>query len=213
MVIINIKDYDVFYINHYKQKIRNLHMKQILEEYWLPNKIHRVEAVMDDKKYNGVTMAHMVCLYKGIRLNNPFIVLEDDVNIWEFPQEIELPYIPKALYLGISGYGDQSLTKDMINKGLGDKCEILGMGAMVKNINNLLYRPLNMFGGHATLYFEKEYIYEVLGLMNEALISDVPHDVLLPHYQIKYKLLGLRQSVFYQDSRIGGQEKYTKIKI
>jgi len=73
-------DYDIYWINCSENKVRYDHMKSLLEKEFPNNKHHHVEAIMHKPKYNGITMAHMVAIMKGMTLGKPFLVIEDDVT-------------------------------------------------------------------------------------------------------------------------------------
>ena len=73
-------DYDIYWINCSDNKVRYDHMKSLLEREFPNNKHHHVEAIMHKPKYNGITMAHMVAVMKGMSSEKPFLVVEDDVG-------------------------------------------------------------------------------------------------------------------------------------
>ena len=73
-------DYDIYWINCSENKVRYDHMRSLLEREFPNNKHHHVEAIMHKPKYNGITMAHMVAVMKGMSSGKPFLVVEDDVG-------------------------------------------------------------------------------------------------------------------------------------
>ena len=74
-------DYDIFWINCSENKVRYDHMRSLLEREFPNNKHHHVEAIMHKPKYNGITMAHMVAIMKGMTSGKPFLVVEDDIVV------------------------------------------------------------------------------------------------------------------------------------
>jgi len=72
-------DYDIYWINCSENRVRYDHMRALLEKEFPNNKHHHVEAIMHKPKYNGITIAHMVAVMKGMSSGKPFLVLEDDV--------------------------------------------------------------------------------------------------------------------------------------
>jgi len=58
-----------------------------------------------------------------------------------------------------------------------------------------------------------KYVLKTLRICYASLMMDKPHDVLLPVLQRKYQVLGLRVPMFYQDRRIGGQERETNLRL
>jgi len=73
-------DYDIYWINCSENKVRYDHMKAFLENTFPNNKHHHVEAIIHKPKYNGITMAHMVAIMKGMTSGKPFLVVEDDIG-------------------------------------------------------------------------------------------------------------------------------------
>ena len=72
-------DYDIYWINCSDNRVRYEHMKTLLEKNFPNQKCHHVEAIMHKPKYNGITIAHMVAVMKGLSSGKPFLVLEDDI--------------------------------------------------------------------------------------------------------------------------------------
>lgn len=72
-------DYDIYWINCSENKVRYEHMRSLLEKEFPNNKHHHVEAIMHKPKYNGITIAHMVAVMKGMSSGKPFLVVEDDI--------------------------------------------------------------------------------------------------------------------------------------
>ena len=107
-----------------------------LETYFPRNKKIHVDAIFESPKYNGVTMAHMVAILKGINSRKPFLVLEDDISIdaervdfLKFEKELEkLETTCDTLYMGLSSWGRQKGNRD-------NKIE-LEKGAVFEDINN-----------------------------------------------------------------------------
>jgi hypothetical protein len=73
-------DYDIYWINCSENRLRYDHMKALLVRTFPNNKCHHVEAIMHKPKYNGITIAHMVAVMKGMSSGKPFLVLEDDIG-------------------------------------------------------------------------------------------------------------------------------------
>jgi hypothetical protein len=73
-------DYDIYWINCSENRVRYNHMRTLLERDFPNQKCHHVEAIMHKPKYNGITIAHMVAVMKGMSSGKPFLVLEDDIG-------------------------------------------------------------------------------------------------------------------------------------
>ena len=76
-----VEDIVIIWINDIKNKTRYDHMVSQLETHFHCNKKIHVDAIFEAPKYNGVSMAHMVAVLKGINHRKPFLVLEDDISI------------------------------------------------------------------------------------------------------------------------------------
>ena len=76
-----VEDIVIIWINDIKNKLRYDHMVSQLEIHFPNNKKIHVDAIIESPKYNGVSMAHMVAVLKGINKRKSFLVLEDDVSI------------------------------------------------------------------------------------------------------------------------------------
>ena len=76
-----VEEIVIIWINDIKNKTRYDHMVSQLETHFPHNKKIHVDAIIESPKYNGVSMAHMVAVLKGINKRKPFLVLEDDVSI------------------------------------------------------------------------------------------------------------------------------------
>ena len=72
-------DYDIYWINCSENRVRYDHMRALLEKEFPNQKCYHVEAIMHKPKYNGITIAHMVAIMKGMSSGKPFLVLEDDI--------------------------------------------------------------------------------------------------------------------------------------
>jgi len=73
-------DYDIYWINCSENKVRYDHMRALLEKEFPNQKCYHVEAIMHKPKYNGITIAHMVAVMKGMSSGKQFLVLEDDIG-------------------------------------------------------------------------------------------------------------------------------------
>ena len=221
-------DIDIFWINCSENRQRYEHINNILEKRFPNNKCHHIEAIMHKPKYNGITMAHMVAIMKGMTLNCPFIILEDDVILEEEFNIGEIVKLEKkmeenignidAIYLGNSVWGNNSkknLLKDIMLKGekviiINDKI-FFNKGARGQNIDEYFFKIKNMYSAHAILYINKKYMIETLKHCIVAISENKPHDKYLSKLQRKYNVYGLKNQWFYQYGKLGGQENGTRI--
>ena len=219
------RDVIIFWINCSSNQKRYNHIEKLLEKYFPGNERHHVEAVMHRPKYQGVTMAHTLALMKGLTSNNPFIILEDDVDV--AIENLDIKLLEKfvngmngldALYLGISGWGNYKNRKvigSILDKGervirVDDKL-FFYKGAKGEWYDDDFFKIRDMYGAHAILYLNKEYVLKTLKICIYAVDQNRPHDIYLPKILRKGCVYGLCKSIFYQLARIGGQERATKI--
>jgi len=221
-------DVEIFYINNSSNTKRAEHMKNILKNNFPNNKIHHVEAVMHNPKYQGVTMAHTVSILKGITTRRPFLILEDDVTIdakslckKTLEDEInKLDEKPRVVYMGLSSWGTRKKRHEMIFRD--NKEYVLGwnnrlffnLGAKGTDLdNNYFFKIDDMYGAHAILYLSNEYAIRTLKYCIMAVELNKPHDIFLPKLLRKNISFGLRKPWFYQWAKIGGQERATRIEV
>lgn len=209
-----VEEIVIIWINDLKNKTRYDHMVSQLETYFPRNKKIHVDAIFESPKYNGVSMAHMVAVLKGINRRKPFLVLEDDVSIdaeridfLKLEKELEkLELTCDTLYMGLSGWGGR--------KGSPDNKIELEKGAIFENINNPYFVKLHsMYSAHAILYLNPAYAVETTKLCITAIFLNKPHDIYLYKLFKKYNVLGIRSPWFYQDAQYNGQEKNTRIHV
>lgn len=209
-----VEEIVIIWINDLKNKTRYDHMVSQLEKYFPRNKKIHVDAIFESPKYNGVSMAHMVAVLKGINRRKPFLVLEDDVSIdaervdfLKLEKELEkLESTCDILYMGLSGWGGR--------KGNPDNKIELEKGAIFENINNPYFVKLHsMYSAHAILYLNPAYAVETTKLCITAIFLNKPHDIYLYKLFKKYNVFGIRSPWFYQDAQYNGQEKNTRIHV
>ena len=212
----------IYWINNKENQTRYNHMNALLEKYFPKNKKIHINAVMEEKKYNGVSIAHLNAVLKGLIQKKPFLVLEDDVNIDYTKKELNKIFPLKinddisGVYFGISAWGNRKKW-DLKNKSdkivyTNEKIKMF-KGAEAENYDELYVKINSMYCAHAILYIKKRYILETATTCMMGVISNKPHDVLLLELQNKYNIIGLRNPVFYQDLKLGGQQRTTRIKI
>jgi hypothetical protein len=233
-------DYDIYWINCSENKVRYEHMKSLLEREFPNNKHYHVEAIMHKPKYNGITMAHMVAIMKGMTLGKPFLVVEDDITVGEeqhYPCKSR-PILgekggvetdsgwktgcekPDAIYLGLSYWGNMKMGRKKLLADCMEKDEkvvlinnkvFMKKGARGEDWDDNFFRIRDMYGAHAILYISKSYMMETLKICILAISMNKPHDIYLHKLQKKYLVFGQKYPWFYQLGKIGGQETGTNI--
>jgi hypothetical protein len=256
-------------------------MKALLDKNFPNNRCHHVEAIMNKPKYNGITMAHMVAIMKGMTLGKPFLVVEDDIvggngsspltlsNRKRFDtlsNDLSFDTLandklfdtlandksfvtppceggdiassskggvetnlggegvkkekPDAIYLGLSYWGNMKMGRKKLLAECMEKDEkvvfinnrvFMKKGARGEDWDDNFFRIRDMYGAHAILYINKQYMVETLKICILAVSENKPHDIYLHKIQKKYLVLGQKYPWFYQLGKIGGQENGTNI--
>ena len=265
-------NYDIFWINCSENRVRYEHMKALLEKNFANHKCHHVEAIMHKPKHNGITMAHMVAVMKGMTLGKPFLVVEDDITMdggnGSSPLTLsnrkrfdrltnDLSFVtppfggngsspltppckeenkenekekekdkekekasPDAIYLGLSYWGNMKMGRKKLLAECMEKDEkvvfinnkvFMKKGARGEDWDDNFFRIRDMYGAHAILYINKQYMVETLKVCILAVSQNKPHDIYLHKLQKKFIVLGQKYPWFYQSSKIGGQETGTNV--
>lgn len=222
----NFNDVEIFWINCSKNTKRSKHMTEILNKHFPNNKKHHVEAIMETPKYNGVTMAHAVALMKGLNSKKPFIILEDDVTIDATKLDIKrlefylnkMEKLPDVVYMGLSSWGKNAHEFKKICEN--DKVVrwnnwlLFDRGAKAKEVNNEYFiRIIDMFSAHAILYLSSEYVIYSIECCVKGIEINRPHDIILPLFMRKKRVIGLKEPWFYQIEELGGQESATRLSL
>jgi hypothetical protein len=127
---------------------------------------------------------------------------------------------PDAIYLGLSYWGNMKMGRKKILADCMTKDEkvvlinnkvFMKKGARGEDWDEHFFRIRDMYGAHAILYMNKNYMVETLKICIMAISMNKPHDIFLPKLQKKYLVLGQKFPWFYQLGRIGGQEGGTNI--
>jgi hypothetical protein len=224
--MLNMLNYDIYWINNSENKIRYNHMKSLLENNFSNHQCYHIEAILHKPKYNGITISHMVAIMKGMINGKPFLVLEDDnilneifFNEDELEKKIEGKNID-AIYLGLSYWGNMNMKKKKILRDcmkIDEKIIYINNkifmrnGARGKDYDEYFFKIKNMYGAHAILYLSIPYIIETLKFCILALNENKPHDTYLSNLHQNFIVLGQKYPWFYQYNKIGGQEDATNI--
>lgn len=141
----------------------------------------------------------------------PFIILEDDCAFFHKYDYIEVPNNFDVLYLGLSLWAYPYSPNTLLYKprpNIVPKSE-----TTVVPYNDLLVQVKAMTGGHAILFYSREFIRQFLQKINEISqsIDDLPHDLLFSALHSFYNIYALKRPMFYQDKTLGGQEDVTKL--
>lgn len=187
---INITELPVFYINLDEKTERKENLEKILKKYHFKN-VERFSAVKAGRRI-GCSISHRDLL-KHIIKNDiyPCLILEDDVEIFEFRKNIECPDDADAMYLGFSRYGFSH-----------NKDEPFSQSLKIKELGEEYHRVHNMLARHAIIHFNPEYDQACIDLMDKFIdnpAENVAGDASISKIHPDYKIYGLNVPIFYQD--------------
>lgn len=170
------------YINLEKHESRRNHIEAILKEQNFEN-VTRVNATYNPVGYIGLLESQLNAIENA---KAPFLLLEDDVVIKDFQQEIQIPEEADAVYLGTSAWALQG--KRTTHFLRYNKTEIPG-----------LLRIRNMLSAHAILFVNEQFRLECIAALRKNLKEEqLPCDVILAKIQQKSLVYCLNQPVFVQ---------------
>lgn len=173
---------------------------------------HNVElivSVADPSPTNSLSLTNLLIFEKELGKCRPFLIVEDDIQFAHTDYYVDIPQDAVAIHLGVSmwiyGYGYNTMNT----------------GKHIRSITNNDIHPCpnnyklvcikGMTSGHAVLYLDHGYV-AVLRLCIQANITTMtPHDIVLASLQHCFQNYALKNSLFYQDASLGGQERETRL--
>jgi len=148
-----------------------------------------------------------------IELDNddPFIIIEDDAELYFDYDIVTVPTSCDILYLGVSYWAYLYPVTTCYSHGRPNICP--NSEKSVQPYNQQLTKIGGMTGGHAILYRSRDLMREFLKHMTNInkLVDSVPHDLVFSALHQSYGVYGLVKPMFYQDAKLGGQEDVTKL--
>jgi hypothetical protein len=142
-ILIDLTKIPVYYINLDKDVEKRQAIESLLSELGFMY-VNRFPGILDETKKVGVAQSHNQLLTYLKTKNTPFLVFEDDIDVFSFKKEIEIPADADAYYLGNSVFG--------LYNGIGRK------KISVSKYDRNSHRIYNMLAAHAILYLNPEYV-------------------------------------------------------
>lgn len=192
---IKIAETPVYYINLSEHTHHKTAIQAELSSHGF-NSINRLEGIKDENGKLGCTLAHQAALQKLSNLEEPYIILEDDVRVSNFVDTIEVPEDADAVYLGNSKYG--------LYGGRGT------LRISAEMVDENLFRVYNMLGAHAILYLNKDYANFIADKIKFFVETQDDHDKLRAETMKYFNIYALNAPLFYQ---YGEHDKVTNFKI
>jgi len=187
---IDITKLPVFYINLDEKVERKEKMEKLLKTHGFEN-FKRFSATKAGRRI-GCSISHRDLLAYVIKENAyPCLILEDDVDIFEFTKEVECPDNADAMYLGFSRYGFSHNKEEPFSQSL-----------KIKELGETHHRVHNMLARHAIIHFNPEYDQACIDLMDNFIDNPEQHvagDASISKIHPEYKVYSLNVPIFYQD--------------
>lgn len=202
---IKLNEIKTFYINLEKDFDKKKNMDLLLNKLNFKDvtRINGLEPNLDrfvsDRKNLGniygcaLSHSHALSLQR-----TPFIILEDDVDVLEYQNEIIVPDDADALYLGNMSWGLVGEDGDL-NSLVYEKVEGY----------EDIYRVFNLLGTHAVLHLSNKYVSDAWQLLNNSYKniyetidtinpSSIAPDVCFAKMQKDYNVYAIGTPIFHQ---------------
>jgi hypothetical protein len=196
-MIIKLKNVLTIYISpdhNEKYHNRKIHMDNLLKKLGFTNIIH----------YKSSTEKYPFCLNNATidifsKYQPPFLLLEDDIdsNFDTIPDELNIPDVSDAFYLGFSKHGGHKYNN--YNEG----------PSIFSHYNDELLKVENSLSAHAILYLSSSYIHNLRNLLITK--PTFYNDVIMSQIQSNYNIYCYKHCYFYQKKELDGHEDSTKI--
>lgn len=194
--------------NRYKYAKRCEATQKLLQEELKCTDIRVHEASLTPGSYKGGCKGFLDIFTQMLQGKEwrPFMVVEDDIGVYDKTLEIKVPKNADVVYLGISKCGAQPLREEFC------------MNLLYTNVRQFphLKRIYNMLGTHAMLFLTKTSVQE---LQRRFAIQYQDHpegawDMRTARFQSNGGMVyALSKPLFYQAQVHGGQESVTKFEL
>lgn len=197
---IDLKKVKYYYINVPSQTERRKHMEQMLMR--LGVEYECVEAFTSTSRLASGAMNHMRCCHLALSRSEfkPFVLLEDDCDLFTNIGVIDLPLSTDAVYLGTS--------KCAAN--FNDFYDGNARCFRVVDKYTHLLRDYNMLAAHAVLFITPRFASAYAGSMIEPANTEKAWDTVTCRLKPFFQIYTLITPIFYQTKKLGGQEEPTK---
>lgn len=215
-MLINLKNCKVYIISPATDKYE-LRFYTVLQRVIKAgfNRVEFFRSVQSNHMYDSLTLTYIEIFKKELNSTEPFIILEDDCELWTLYETLEVPDDFSFLYLGVSKWAyPYKLNTVYLDIGVRPNITIHSFYT-VKSYDTNLVKVRAMNSTHAVLYSSREFLKEFVSLFENLQKSGIPIDIfysaIIWTHQDKYNVYALKYPMFYQDGSIGGQEPITKV--
>lgn len=174
--------------------------------------VEHVPSVPDESATNSLSRTNLLIFEKEKDRDTPFLVVEDDIQIDDFPTtenmwHITIPKDAVAVYLGVSKWV------------YPHEYHTLSCGKHIRRMTPMdhiphddhLVRIRGMTSTHAILFLDHHFLQTISLCVRSHLPLRTPHDLVMATLQQHYKMYALKKPLFYQDLQQGGQQAETRL--
>lgn len=171
--------------------------------------VHYVKSIPDTSKTNSLSKTTLWIMEQEMCRNDPFIIVDDDIQIHQIHRTVNVPDDASAVYLGLSHwiypykYETLKIPGIMMIQPIQPK-DLL-------SVDDDICRIYGMCGSHAILFLDRNFIRDFRQKLESLLQLYIAHDLIYATQHFLYPVYALKIPVFYQDQTIGGQEEATKL--
>lgn len=199
---IDIREIHTYFINLERDVDQRIRLEGLLDSCGFIN-FSRIPAT--ENSQNGQIGLLQTHLQKLKSIHTPFVLLEDDVELYSQNFQVQIPSDASAVYLGNSAWGFE-----------GGKARTKVRFEFMQNFPNVL-RIENMLSTHAILFLDQYFLRASLdalsSLISNTEIENPRVDMAYANSQKLYRVYCLNKPIFYQKnskSSMTNNEKYTK---
>lgn len=190
-MVIDIRKVKTYYINLKKDINKKKNIEKVLTKNNF-EKYQRIEGVLSKISSLGAAYSHIKTVEIAIQNDEyPYLILEDDVDVFNKDFLIEIPDDADAMYLGLSRFGldlsQSPKTQDQV---------------IIKDFNEKNHRVINMLAIHAVLHLNKKYdldLIEYYKMFVDDPIKFVAVDIPIIELNKKENVYALNNPIFYQN--------------
>lgn len=200
----DLRNIDIVYLHGPHRPERREHMEKMLKEAGLQGDCFI--GVCDQGTKSGA-ISWIKLLESKLKGDfRPFVCLEDDCSAtpW-FRHVISVPEGADGVYLGISKWSMHPFF---------DKPISVYQGGPLDQYTDVV-QLVNMLSTHAILFMTRSWAQSCLECITKALETNLPGswDIPISRNIPNYKIYALKNPLFYQDFKMGGQEEPTLIQF
>ncbi len=207
-MILDNKDIKVYIISpgagKYRERVQIVFQRLLDVGY---SNIEFVRSIPAESGTNSLTLTNITIFEKELKGDKPFLVIEDDCQVYHMHSKLHIPDDADVVYLGVS---DWVYPHSYETLGKGYHIRPNGPGDST-DCTETMTRIRGFTGGHAILFLNREYIRQFCTRMRPLLPQTIAHDLVFATMHSSFNVYALKKPMYYQDASLGGQETVTKL--